>query len=81
MIACSGRPLSFLNDEGFRDIIDPIIKALPKNDKVSISEEAIKDDIRLQAQIIREQITNELKNVRYVNFNFYFATFCTHLQI
>lgn len=58
----NGRPFSMLQDTGFRMILDPILDALPTNEKICINTENVQKEIKLQAEAIRESIKEELKN-------------------
>jgi hypothetical protein len=66
MVTKNGRPLSVVEDSGFRKIIDPIIHALKKtpNEKTtpySISRNKVREEVQIKAKALRETIKEEVK--------------------
>ena len=60
MVTINGRPLSILEDSGFRRILNPILNGF--DDKITINKHNIRDDIIYKAKIIRLEIAENLKN-------------------
>lgn len=60
----SGRPFSLMDDPGFQRIVAPIKCALEKKHKkkITISSSSIKNSITSEANLIRQKISEEIKN-------------------
>ncbi|XP_067213908.1 uncharacterized protein [Linepithema humile] len=64
LVTVNGRPFSILNDSGFLNIVNPIKRALEQTRKetFSISPESIKKKVVEEANNIRREILEEIKN-------------------
>lgn len=64
LVTVNGRPFSILNDSGFLNIVNPIKRALEQTRKetFSISPESIKKKVTKEANNIRKEISEEVKN-------------------
>lgn len=58
LVSINGRPLSLIEDSGFRRIIDPILAGL-KSD-LAISCDSVRRNVKLRALEVRNSITKEL---------------------
>ena len=63
MLTADGRPFSILNDQGFRDIVTPILKAFPPEERFTISPQTLNVEIEATARRIREEIKKEIHQV------------------
>ena len=64
LVTVNGRPFSILNDSGFQSIIQPIKRAIENNSKqkFSISPESIQKKIVEEADKIKKEIYEDVKN-------------------
>lgn len=64
LVTVNGRPFSILNDSGFKNIIDPIKHAIENKSKqrFSISSESIQKKVFEEADRIRKEIYEDIKN-------------------
>lgn len=65
MATKDGRPFATFKDSGLRKILDPLLDALPKNHKITVSPETVQDEVRLEAEKVRNHIKEELKEVSF----------------
>lgn len=65
LVTVNGRPFSILNDSGFQNIINPIKCAIEDKykQKFSISSESIQKKVSEEANKIREEISEDIKNI------------------
>ncbi|XP_024892141.1 uncharacterized protein LOC112467670 [Temnothorax curvispinosus] len=62
MTTVNGRSINFVEDSGFKRIIDPILNGLTKDGpKIVVNREIIKRQITTEAQNIREEILQDVK--------------------
>lgn len=61
MVTVNGRPLTSIDDSGFRRIIDPILNAAPSSEHVTVTSRTIRDDVTKKAEEIRGSIRDEIK--------------------
>lgn len=64
LVTVNGRPFSILNDSGFLNIVNPIKRALEqaRKETFSISPESIKKKVAEEANNIRREISEKVKN-------------------
>lgn len=62
LVTVNGRPFTLIEDSGFRKIINPIIEAISKKDKISINSSNIRDMVAPSAQECKNDIINDVKN-------------------
>lgn len=65
LVTVNGRPFSILNDSGFQKIINPIKCAIEYKykQKVSISPESIQKKVFEEADKIKKEISEDIKNI------------------
>lgn len=65
LVTVNGRPFNILNDSGFQNIINPIKYAIEEKNKqkFSISSESIQKKVFEEADRIREEISEDTKNI------------------
>ena len=68
MVCVEGRPLSHVSGPGLKIILDPIIDALPSDDKITITPETVRRSVIDEADNIREAIKQEIKVSQHVDF-------------
>ena len=61
LVTINGKPLGLMNAGGFRKIVDPILRAVPKDDKITINVENTRKLVLEEANEIRQRIKEEVK--------------------
>lgn len=59
----NGRPLTIVQDSGFKKILKPVLEALEESgDSLNISQENVKEQTRIELSRIEEIISHEMKD-------------------